>query len=393
MLGAMASLREALDPGVEVVRDVAGLQPLEEEWRRLAVDRGNAFIAPEWFTSWWRHYAEGHAPHVVVVRGNDGRLRGLLPLVTSTAGRTPTVRFAGSSLGDHFHPASPVDGEAVVGSAAARALRSQSRRCPTVVLENVDAGAAWWRELSRLGAAAPPIMGRESSLPCIRLAGLGWEEYLGSRSRNLRSQVRRKRRALEREQALRVRWIQERDDIATEMATLFRLHDARWAGRNGRSSMTGERVRAFLTDFAASASSLGWLRLCFLEVEGQPVAGWFGWRLGARFAYYQAGFDPAWASRSVGFILFAETIRAAAEEGAAEYDMLLGEERFKERFATSSRPVCTAVIAPRLRPSRLLATAEVGLRRAGRRLPEGVREPAKERARSLLDRLPMARQR
>ena len=66
------------------------------------------------------------------------------------------------------------------------------------------------------------------------------------------------------------------------------------------------------------------------------VAGWYGWRVGDRFSYYQAGFDPAWSRYSVGFLLLAETVREAIAEGAAEYDLLLGDEAFKARFATGS---------------------------------------------------------
>jgi CelD/BcsL family acetyltransferase involved in cellulose biosynthesis len=281
-----------------------------------------------------------------------------------------------------------------VGVAVGAALRSVFPSRKPLVLENVDANAAWWRELSMAsGCGGNPLVDRISALPSIELTGRTWDEYLASRSRNLRSQIGRKRRGLERDHAVRVRWTGSDDDVATDMDTLFRLHDMRWERRSGTSSLTGQRARDFHADFAAAARERGWLRLGFLEVDERPVAGWYGWHIGSRFAYYQAGFDPAWADRSVGFVLFAETIRAAADEGAARYDMLLGEEGFKGRFADSERPVCTVVVAPRLAPLRLAAGAEAGLRRAGQRMPDSIREPVKRRTRSLLDRLPMARRR
>lgn len=379
---------------VELVREPGQLQGLEEEWRKLAVSRGNAFVTPEWFLVWHRHYGNGQEPLVGVVRDSEGALQGLLPLVIGGGGRSRTARFAGSGLGDHFHPVSAPGREAAVAAAVGRALRSGSGPRRALVLENVDADAAWWRELSLAsGCGANPLIDRRSTLPSVRLAGRSWEEYLASRSRNLRSQVGRKLRALEREHEVRVRWCKADEEVVADMATLFQLHDMRWASRQGTSSLTGQRARAFHSDFASAALERGWLRLCFLEVDEEPVSGWYGWRVGERFAYYQAGFDPAWADSSVGSVLFAQTIRAAADEGATEYDMLLGEEQFKGRFADSARPVCTVVVAPRLHPSRLLAGPERGLRRAARRLPESLREPVKRRAGSLLERLPMARRR
>jgi CelD/BcsL family acetyltransferase involved in cellulose biosynthesis len=165
----------------------------------------------------------------------------------------------------------------------------------------------------------------------------------------------------------------------------------RWEDRAGSSRLSQERPQAFLTEFAERAHLRGWLRLCVLEADGKPVAAWLGWRLGGRFAYYQAGFDPDWSKQGVGFVLLAETIRAAAAEGAREYDMLLGDEAFKLRFADASREVCTVLVAPRLHPVRLLATSEIALRRMAGRLPESVRESAKRRADGVLRRLPMAR--
>jgi CelD/BcsL family acetyltransferase involved in cellulose biosynthesis len=394
MLPAMPSAGRTPRAEVELVREPGQLRALESEWRDLAVSRGNAFISPEWFLVWHRHYGSEHEPLVGVVRGSEGELQGLLPLVVGRRGRSRTARFAGSGLGDHFHPVAATELESAVAAAVGRAMRAESRPRRALVLENVDADAGWWRELSQAsGYGANPLIDRSSTLPSVRLAGQSWDSYLASRSRNLRSQIGRKLRALEREHEVRVRWSSADDSVAADMATLFRLHDMRWAAREGTSSLTGQRARAFHADFAAAARERGWLRLCFLEVDGEPVAGWYGWYVGSRFAYYQAGFDPAWADRSVGFVLFTQTIRAAADEGASEYDMLLGEEGFKGRFADSARPVCTVVVAPRLHPSRLLAGPERGLRRAGRRLPDSVSEPVKQGARSLLKRLPMARRR
>src|SRR5437867_2387841 len=109
--------------GAELVRSRSRLQHLEDDWRRLAVGRTNAFLTPEWFHCWWRHYGAGHEPLVGVVHSQDGQLRGVMPLVAGK-GRPRTIRFAGSALGDDFHPAAATDDEAAVGAATARLLRA-----------------------------------------------------------------------------------------------------------------------------------------------------------------------------------------------------------------------------------------------------------------------------
>jgi CelD/BcsL family acetyltransferase involved in cellulose biosynthesis len=375
-----------------LLRERGELEAIADEWRALAEARSNAFVTPEWFWSWLRHYPDEAEPAVPAVFGPDGSLRGLLPLVTDRHGRD--LRFAGSSLGDHFEPVASQAEEAHVVSAAGALVTADASLPRMIVTENVGLESEWTRRLwAATGFRGQPLADRRAVLPRAGLAGRTWEDYLASRSRNLRSQLGRKRRALERDHELRVRWTESGGDAAGDMATLFRLHDLRWAGHGAGTTLTSERARAFHADFAAVALERGWLRLAFLEIDDSPVAAWYGWRLGDRFAYYQAGFDPAWGDRSVGLVLFGETIRAAVEEGAGEYDMLLGGEDYKQRFADSERVVCTLVMAPRFRPARVVAGLEARMRSTSRRLPDSIRGPAKRGTRALLERLPLARRR
>ena len=63
-------------------------------------------------------------------------------------------------------------------------------------------------------------------------------------------------------------------------------------------------------------------------------------------------------------------IRNAIDEGADEYDFLLGTEDWKRRFTDEMRPTQTAVLLRARRPTRLLVAAEAQARRAGSHLSE-----------------------
>jgi len=69
-------------------------------------------------------------------------------------------------------------------------------------------------------------------------------------------------------------------------------------------------------------------------VGGRTIAAWYGFRYGDAEWYYQAGRDPAWEESSVGFVLLSHTVREAFEARMREYRLLLGDEPYKERFAT-----------------------------------------------------------
>jgi CelD/BcsL family acetyltransferase involved in cellulose biosynthesis len=361
---------------IQLVTEISEIEGLAGEWRPLAERQGNAFITPDWFLAFLRTCGEEWQPRVAVVRRRSGELRGMLPLVSSSAGGRRVLRFP--PVGDRFQPVAGQGDERTVAVAAASALTPENRGFPTLLLENVDTGRGWLETLVEASPARLATVERaESTLPFVQIEGLSWDEYLAGRSRQLRSQLRRKFRSLGDGHDLRFRRTRRPQELEPDLGSLFRLHDARWAQRPGASAFAGSQTRAFHFEFARAALERGWLRLTLLEVDGVPIAGMYGWLIGGRWSYYQAGFDPAWSRHSPGFLLLAETIRDAIEEGASEYDMLLGEEAFKRRFATSTGSVRTVVVAPRGRPAHLSAAAGVRVRRAWRMLPSGPRTRAR----------------
>jgi CelD/BcsL family acetyltransferase involved in cellulose biosynthesis len=352
------------------------LEALADEWRLLAEGRGNAFVTPEWFLAWLHAYGAGWEPSVATVRAPDGALRGVVPLLRSGQGHRTALR---SCRGDRFHPVCEVEAEETVAAAAARVLAPRDRGLRSIVLENVESAAGWWRALAAASPVGVAIVQRpETELPFVDLEGLSWDEYLATRSRQFRSQLGRKMRSLRSEHDVRIRRTQRSEELDADLDSLFRLHGARWAQRGDTSSFAKPAVRSFHAEFASAALERGWLRFHLLEVDGVPIAANYGWLIGTRWSYLQAGLDPAWSRYSPGFLLLAETIREAIGEGASEYDLLLGDEAYKSRFATSTRRARTVVLARRSDPvAYLSAVTRARLRGAWRRLPASSRARAK----------------
>jgi CelD/BcsL family acetyltransferase involved in cellulose biosynthesis len=335
---------------VDILSDDSELVRLAQPWRELAESRGNAFVTPEWFMAWRRHYGAGAVPVVAAVRDRGRDLVGVLPLQLSRRAGARLLRFGGSNLGDNFHAAAREGDEALVWQAAAVNL-SQRRDWGAILLERVPADADWIGSLAGRSRRALSIIHlTQDRMPATELDGLTWDDYLGGRSRKLRGRIRRDTRALERDHGLRFRLTEDPVTLEEDMEAFFRLHESRWAERGGSRSIM-ERSRRFHLDFARDALERGWLRLWLLELESRPVAAWYGWRLGDRYSHYLGGFDPEWAHHGLGIILLARAIRGAIEEGAGEFDFLLGAEPYKLRFATKEREVQTLALARRFSPS------------------------------------------
>ncbi len=383
MLGMISSSCEPLS--AEVIDNQNALGPVLEAWRRLAAARGNAFVTPEWYLASLNTLHRDAVPVVVVTRGSDGEVNGLLPLVDRSSSRgCRLISFAGTRFGDIFHPVAEEGDDEEVAVAAAPVLARHVDARSQLELGRVEAKAHWWRQLARAWPGRMTAVPQpEEPLPHIALEGLDWQGYLATRSGQLRNQVKRKMRSLERDHAVRLRRTAAADEVPRDLRILFELHDARFESRDVASSIAGSEARELHSHFAAAAHERGWLRLYVLEVDGAAVAAWYGWRVGDRFSYYQAGFDPAWSRYSVGFLLLAETVREAIEEGATDYDLLLGDEAFKARFATGTRLGRRVLLAPPISRTRFAATAKGVARSGARAMPE----PARERIRALRNRL------
>lgn len=337
-----------------------------DEWRALAVGAGNLFVTPEWAMSWFEVYGSHFEPSIRCLT-YDGRLAAILPLMTGSDGN---LRFVGDGVGDVFEPLVAADAPPDALGTLLGSLTSD--RGKLLILTNVVRGAPWRDELGPQGAHAA-LADRHSVLPYLDLDGLDWPGFLASRSANFRSQLGRKKRALERSHEVTWRLSQTPADVDGDIDRLFDLHDRRWEGR-GRSSISSPRMRTFLRLVCDRCLDQGWLRLWTLELDGTPAAAWLGWRVGSRYSYYLAGFDPARGHESPGFVLLGKTVEAAIGEGASVYDFLLGDESYKSRFATEAREVETEIIGPRWSRRLIAVRAERAARRIGRTLPTPARE-------------------
>jgi CelD/BcsL family acetyltransferase involved in cellulose biosynthesis len=275
-----------------------------------------------------------------------------LPLYLARERPLRVIRFVGHGQGDHLSPVcAPADLEPT-------SLAFQE------VLEREDFDLFLGDKMPPLADWAGLLGGRtlrRTGSPVLRFEGQSWDELLASRSANFREQVRRRERKLAREHDLTFRFCDDPARLDDDLGVLFRLHLARWSDTGAWYSRAAE---AFHREFAPLALERGWLRLWLLQLDGRPVAAWYGFRFAGAELYYQAGRDPEWERGSVGFVTLVHSIRAALEDGAAEYRFLEGSEGYKYRFANEDRGLETIAI-PRGIRGRAAVVAAAALGRGG----------------------------
>ena len=345
------------------VEPVESLDALRDEWSALAERAGNPFGTWEWADAWWRVHGEGDL-RLRACRRPDGELAAVLPLYRARRPGLRVLRWIGHGAGDQLGPVCDPRDAADVAWALRRTLAA-SGDWDIFVAERMPGEQRWadW-------VGGQPL--RTESSPYLHFEG-DWEAYLASRSKNFRDQARRRERKLRREHEVAFRLADDPDRLDADMTTLIGLHERRWEGQEETRAFAGERERLH-RDFAARALSRGWLRLWFLEVDGETVAAWYGFRFGGAEWFYQSGRDPSRDDLSAGFVLMVHTIRSALDEGVPTYRLLRGGEDYKSRFANGDGGLDTVLLAgtARGRAARAGVTRALDLPPRARRLVRGI---------------------
>jgi len=241
---------------------------LEPEWRALAACLGDPslFATPEWHRVWWRHFGRGRSPRLAGAR-RDGALIGLAPLCTKTGlGGVRIREWLGSEEADWGGLLVAPGAEPMAPDLLGVALRD--RRWDLVDLWCVPSGSearvAWGSVIER-----SPLRHREAPQCQNPVLSLRTDEWMqGVR----REQLGRKRRALERQGALRLVLPDDGPGVAAALGDLRRLHVERWRQAGEISRLTVPAYWDWVRDLALEAFRLGWLYLPRLELDGRLVA-------------------------------------------------------------------------------------------------------------------------
>lgn len=342
------------------------LEALASEWDALAAQAASPFLTTAWLASWARAFAADDFSAFVLE--DDGRLLAGGCFVTD--GRDGLTSSANSHSNDWDVVAVDDGARACLWDGLA-ALRS--RRLTAALLPDGAQAAAARDSLRRAGYRAveqelPPS-------PWMRLPG-SLDELLRSRSRNLRSQVGRRRRALEREGALTFRATTGGAELERDLESFLAVEGSGWKGETGTAIAASPPTDSLYRGFAELAAREGWLRLYLLELDGEPIAGDYGCAFAGCGYLLKTGFREDYGHLAPGLVLRAEVVRASIEEGLQRYDFLGGPDPYKLRWTDDLRDRATlrAFRGARATPSYLWWRALRPSLKAGRDRVQRLRE-------------------
>jgi len=180
--------------------------------------------------------------------------------------------------------------------------------------------------------------------PYIPLVGHTWDSYLATLGASHRANVRRRLRALEQKFDVQFERVTGERDRRDALERLTHYHESRFD--SGGTAFRTAALCAFHEEATRRFLDRGWLRMFVLRVNGATAAVMYGFLYNGTFYFYQHGFDDSYQQYSIGLVLMALSIRAALEEGAAEFDLLWGTEPYKFLWARHTRELHNVHLFP-----------------------------------------------
>ncbi len=324
---------------------------LAHEWDVLcdSIPTAPPFLSYDWMRAWWEVWGRLDRLLIIVVRDSCNRLIAIAPLYIATDPlmqlKTRVIRFLGhhSAGADYLCMLVQPGWETQAVEAVVRELIVRRNSWDYIELDHIVLTYQIFAVLVSTFEARSYTITRTRRYVCP-FAELphNFEEYLRSRSPNVRYNFRRRLKALQRDGRLAVTILQHAKDIRLRFGELGRLHAARFACQAKRTSFLAPKVQEFHRVSLTNESRTLNPRLFLLEARGVTVAALYGYAKRDRFYFFQSGMDPQWSNRSVGLVLMGLVIEHAIKQGHREYDFLRGEEAYKFQWATGSR--CTHTI-------------------------------------------------
>jgi CelD/BcsL family acetyltransferase involved in cellulose biosynthesis len=319
---------------IETLESTREFAALEEEWEDLYHNSPLAtpFQSWAWLYSWWEFYGDGHELRLITVRGGDGLLVGLLPLMLERRGGFGKLLLVGTGLTDYLDVLVREGWEDAVSEAGVATVRRM--------------GSWDLADLQQLRpeAAARVIFGRwpgrcvsvwQDGCPVLDLKP--WDELLMTISKSYRKTARRALRRAE-EDGVR-RELVSLADAEEATRRLVSLHRELWKGRNIGSENLTRRFESHLVAAVSRMTARGLGGIFELWRDGQVIISQF-WISGKDSVglYINGASREAVERYQWSSLLMWHSLAITLGNKCSRLDLLRGEEPYKLQWAPEIIP-------------------------------------------------------
>jgi CelD/BcsL family acetyltransferase involved in cellulose biosynthesis len=325
---------------LRVASDFESLGITPDVWNDLLL-RGETrtiFLTRWWQRTWWESFGRGDLLLILVERNGHPVL--LAPLFCDQ-GMVFFVGSGGSDYLDFLGPSTDLEALALVLAAA----RDNAPGFLGFRLYHVPDTSATGSSLRRLADELDLSCFDEGSLPAPVME-ITPDSANAVAAANKKSLVRHER-SLARDGTLAFQHLRRAEEIHPCLPAFFQQHIDRWAVTPHPSLFRDPVQRSFYERLTLAADEADCLRFARVDWNGQGIAFHFGFNFLGSYLWYKPSFEIGLARRSPGEVLLRHLLLAAVAEGARLFDFGIGDEAFKQRFATRVTQVRTWGLYPK----------------------------------------------
>ncbi len=318
---------------MDLVSGIETFDGLGREWHALMAQAQNplVFMTPQWQKAWWEVFGKGRELLLLTLRRNK-ELIAVAPLFRENS----KVTFLGDvDLCDYHdlvikHGEPPETYRALFDALAALSWSTLELSC----LQTSSITCQYFPPFARERGYAIETLPQDV---CPRIAlPASWEEYLESLSKKDRHELRRKLRRLSGAGEIKYYALAKPEEMNGAMNDFLHLLKI---SRSDKFEFLTPQIESFFNRMALALAPEGYIKLCFLEVNGSRVASVLCFDFGGEYSLYNSGYDPAYSSLSVGLLSKGFCLQEAIARKRSHFDFLRGTESYKYDLGGLDEPI------------------------------------------------------
>ncbi len=311
------------------IKEIQQFEALRNEWSHILSqsESKDAFLTWEWMFSWWKNIGQhNHQLWLLTVRDGE-RLIGIAPLMLNTRKKS---FFRYRKLENIGNPDCDVSG--IVSLEPEKTAR-------VILTYLLDRGSEWdileIRELPQDCQGTQLLLAaiRENNLRLVEtnekhfyipLTGT-WEQYYNRLSKNLKHNLKRRRRRAEEMGAIKVERYSGQNLRWEHFLRIFKLNEK----SNFPDLYQSEQNQSFHKDLFNLMQAHDWIQIEILFINEKPVAFQYGFTYDGKYEDWRGGIDKEYEFIAPGKLLMMLTMEKRFESEFEESDFLRGNHAYK----------------------------------------------------------------
>jgi CelD/BcsL family acetyltransferase involved in cellulose biosynthesis len=193
---------------------------------------------------------------------------------------------------------------------------------------------AWLRAAQQTDCSVERVTKRRS--PYIVSPGT-LDDFLATKSRNFRSNMRARRRTLATDPGVEVRYFTQPHEMDAYFALALGIEGKSWKRRAGSSLASREWEGRLYDSLLRRYAQLGRVLAAVLFIDGVPTAHSMDVLQGDRVYGLKTSFDPAYTVRRPGVMLLVARLDRYFAQGVREFDFIGQDEDYKLQWSRQCR--------------------------------------------------------